>query len=390
MAKPNIQNITTTQTFQNWFDKTNEMVDIMREQAVTATITGDLTTGDVNLAGDLQANTLLADTLLQADTITAFTASSPISFNAPVVITGSGDQVVATFAYGAGGGRTRYTDNVISWDIGVDNSSDANFIIDTGTGTPKLQLTPAGTLSVLNFNVEENMTVTGDLNVQDITSVDMTANSVTADDFIGDRFTGNLIGDVYKVNDGVANKVLESGQSGIPAQFTGNVLGTTSDISNHNTNALTEGTNNLYYTTERVLGELSGGTGVSFNDETGAISIGQIVATSSAVTFGSVFSTGEVTAFGTVSDRRQKQNIKPIDNALDKVSQLGGYTFNYKSKPEEPMTGVMAQELMEVLPEAVYETTDPDTGEAIYAVRHGNVIGLLIEAIKELNEKVGK
>ena len=390
MAKPNIQNITTTQTFQNWFDKTNEMVDIMREQAVTATITGDLTTGDVNLAGDLQANTLLADTLLQADTITAFTASSPISFNAPVVITGSGDQVVATFAYGAGGGRTRYTDNVISWDIGVDNSSDANFIIDTGTGTPKLQLTPAGTLSVLNFNVEENMTVTGDLNVQDITSVDMTANSVTADDFIGDRFTGNLIGDVYKVNDGVANKVLESGQSGIPAQFTGNVLGTTSDISNHNTNALTEGTNNLYYTTERVLGELSGGTGVSFNDETGEISIGQIVATSSAVTFGSVFSTGEVTAFGTVSDRRQKQNIKPIDNALDKVSQLGGYTFNYKSKPEEPMTGVMAQELMEVLPEAVYETTDPDTGEAIYAVRHGNVIGLLIEAIKELNEKVGK
>jgi hypothetical protein len=390
MAKPNIQNITTTQTFQNWFDKTNEMVDIMREQAVTATITGDLTTGDVNLAGDLQANTLLADTLLQADTITAFTASSPISFNAPVVITGSNDQVVATFAYGAGGGRTRYTDNVISWDIGVDNSTDANFIIDTGTGTPKLQLTPAGTLSVLNFNVEENMTVTGDLNVQDITSIDMTANSVTADDFIGDRFTGNLIGDVYKVNDGVANKVLESGQSGIPAQFTGNVLGTVSDISNHTTNNLTEGSNRLYYTSARVLSELSGGTGVSFNDETGEISIGQIVGTSSAVTFGSVFSTGEVTAFGTVSDRRQKENIKPIDNALDKVSQLGGYTFNYKSKPEEPMTGVMAQELMEVLPEAVYETTDPDTGEAIYAVRHGNVIGLLIEAIKELNEKVGK
>jgi hypothetical protein len=390
MAKPNIQNITTTQTFQNWFDKTNEMVDIMREQAVTATITGDLTTGDVNLAGDLQANTLLADTLLQADTITAFTASSPISFNAPVVITGSSDQVVATFAYGAGGGRTRYTDNVISWDIGVDNSTDANFIIDTGTGTPKLQLTPAGTLSVLNFNVEENMTVTGDLNVQDITSIDMTANSVTADDFIGDRFTGNLIGDVYKVNDGVANKVLESGQSGIPAQFTGNVLGTVSDISNHTTNNLTEGSNRLYYTSARVLSELSGGTGVSFNDETGEISIGQIVGTSSAVTFGSVFSTGEVTAFGTVSDRRQKENIKPIDNALDKVSQLGGYTFNYKSKPEEPMTGVMAQELMEVLPEAVYETTDPDTGEAIYAVRHGNVIGLLIEAIKELNEKVGK
>lgn len=391
MAKPNIQNITTTQTFQNWFDKTNEMVDIMREQAVTATVTGDLTTGDVNIAGDLQANTLIADTLLEVDTIASFTPSSPVQFNAALNITGPSDQVVATFSYGAGGGRTRYTDGVISWDIGVDNSTDANFIIDTGTGTPKLSLSPAGTLSVLNFNVVENMTVTGDLNVNDITCVDMTANSVTADDFIGGTFTGNVVGDVYKVDDsGVANKVLESGQAGIPATFTGNVIGTVSSLTNHTTNGLTEGSNNLYYTSARVLSELSGGTGVSYNDETGSISIGQAVGTSSSVQFGSVFSTGEVTAFGTVSDIRQKENIKPINNALDKVSQLGGYTFNYKSKPEEPMTGVMAQELMEVLPEAVYETTDPDTGEAIYAVRHGNVIGLLIEAIKELNEKVGK
>ena len=390
MAKPNIQNITTTQTFQNWFDKTNEMVDIMREQAVTASVLGDLTTGNVNIAGELQANTLMADTLLQADTIQAFTASSPVTFNSPLNVIGTGDQVVTTFTYGAGGGRTRYTDNVISWDIGIDNSTDANFIIDTGTGTPKLSLSPAGTLSVLNFSVDENLTVNGDLTVRDVTSREMTANTVTANVFVGGNFTGKLIGDVYKVDDGIANKVLESGQAGIPAQFTGNVLGTVSDLSNHNTNALTEGTNNLYYTSARVLGELSGGTGVSFNDENGTISIGQIVGTTSNVQFGSVFSTGEVTAFGTVSDIRQKENIKPIDNALDKVSQLGGYTFNYKSKPEEPMTGVMAQELMEVLPEAVYETTDPDTGEPIYAVRHGNVIGLLIEAIKELNEKVGK
>jgi hypothetical protein len=389
MAKPNIQNITTTQTFQNWFDKTNEMVDIMREQTVTASVLGDTTTGNVNIAGELQANTVLADTLLRTDSITAFTASSPVTFNSPISVTGASNQVVATFAYGAGGGRTRYTDNVISWDIGIDNSTNANFIINTGTGTPKLSLSPAGTLSVLNFSVEENMTIAGDLTVNDVTGIEMTANTVTANVFVGGNFEGKLIGDVYKVNDGIANKVLESGQAGIPAQFTGNVLGTVSDLSNHNTNALTEGSNNLYYTSARVLGEFSASTGVSISDQ-GAISIGQIVGTSSNVQFGSVFSTGEVTAFGTVSDIRQKENIKPIDNALDKVSQLGGYTFNYKSKPEEPMTGVMAQELMEVLPEAVYETTDPDTGEAIYAVRHGNVIGLLIEAIKELNEKVGK
>ena len=84
-----------------------------------------------------------------------------------------------------------------------------------------------------------------------------------------------------------------------------------------------------------------------------------------------------------------KENIVPITNALDKVSQLGGYDFNYIGD-DTPMTGVMAQELQEVLPGAVYTTTDPKTGEETLAVRHGNVIGLLIEAIKELQEKVGK
>jgi hypothetical protein len=126
------------------------------------------------------------------------------------------------------------------------------------------------------------------------------------------------------------------------------------------------------------------------------------VGTAANVTFGSggtavavsakgqIVATGDITAFGSVSDRTQKENIKPITNALNKVEQLGGYTFNYKNKPDTPMTGVMAQELLEVLPEAVYKTIDGNTGEEIYAVRHGNIIGLIIEAIKELNEKVGK
>jgi hypothetical protein len=189
----------------------------------------------------------------------------------------------------------------------------------------------------------------------------------------------------------------------------GNVQGTVSSISNHDTNLLDEGTdnrvgetvpgardggNNRYFTEARARASISAGTGVSIASD-GEISIGQTVGTTSNVTFNNVNSTGaiicegDVTAFGTVSDMTMKENIIPIDGALEKVSQLGGYLFNYKNNPT-PMTGVMAQELVEVLPEAVYKTRDPDTNEEIYAVRHGNVIGLLIEAIKELSAKVGK
>ena len=106
-----------------------------------------------------------------------------------------------------------------------------------------------------------------------------------------------------------------------------------------------------------------------------------------ARTTGDFIATGDVTAFGTISDIRQKENIEKIDNALDKIMQLNGYTFNYIGN-DKRVTGVIAQEVLKVLPEAVYTTTKLDTEEEIYAVRHGNMVGLLIETIKELSAKI--
>jgi len=101
---------------------------------------------------------------------------------------------------------------------------------------------------------------------------------------------------------------------------------------------------------------------------------------------GEIVATGDVCAYGTISDRRQKENVLKLENALDKVNQLNGYTFNYIGK-EDRMTGVMAQEVQEVLPEAVFETKAFGAEESTMAVRHGNMVGLLIEAIKELTEQ---
>ena len=84
---------------------------------------------------------------------------------------------------------------------------------------------------------------------------------------------------------------------------------------------------------------------------------------------------------------RRKENIERIPDALEKVSQLGGYTFNFIND-DRKMTGVIAQELEKVLPEAVYETQDPTTNEDIKAVHYGNVVGLLIEAIKDLKTEL--
>jgi hypothetical protein len=98
---------------------------------------------------------------------------------------------------------------------------------------------------------------------------------------------------------------------------------------------------------------------------------------------GNFISPGDVTAF---SDIRLKDNILPIDNALDKVSQINGITYTLKdSSDKKRHTGVIAQEVEKVLPEAVVYNNDD---EKTMSVAYGNMVGLLIEAIKELKQEI--
>ena len=97
---------------------------------------------------------------------------------------------------------------------------------------------------------------------------------------------------------------------------------------------------------------------------------------------GAVIASGNITAFGSPSDIKLKYNIENIPNALEKLLTLNGVNFNYK-KDGARSTGVIAQEVEKVLPEVIYEATNPEGTEHFKAVRYGNMVGLLIEAIKE-------
>ena len=94
---------------------------------------------------------------------------------------------------------------------------------------------------------------------------------------------------------------------------------------------------------------------------------------------------GDVIAFGS-SDERLKDNIKPITEPLWKVSQIGGYTFDWNEKQdtyEGHDVGVVAQEIHKVLPEVVAERSNGYLG-----VKYEKIVPLLIESIKELNKKI--
>ena len=98
-----------------------------------------------------------------------------------------------------------------------------------------------------------------------------------------------------------------------------------------------------------------------------------------------LFDSGNMTIAGTLtqnSDVRLKENIKPIESALDKVKQMQGVEFN-KINSSTKEIGVVAQEIEKIIPELVLEDK-----EGIKSVAYGNITAVLIEAIKEQQKQI--
>jgi hypothetical protein len=132
------------------------------------------------------------------------------------------------------------------------------------------------------------------------------------------------------------------------------------------------------YTTQSInLGSGSFQFGDSIDDT--HTFTGSVFMTGSLIVTGSITATGDITAFAS-SDERLKDNITPIEGALEKINQIGGYGFDWNDNSEHSGhdVGVIAQEIEKVLPEVV---VDRDNGYK--AVRYDKIVALLINAIKE-------
>jgi hypothetical protein len=97
---------------------------------------------------------------------------------------------------------------------------------------------------------------------------------------------------------------------------------------------------------------------------------------------------GDLVAYGSPSDKRLKENIHPIENALEKVSQLNGVTFDWKEKEDAILEikediGFIAQDVQKVVPELVRENEDGKL-----SLRDKGIVPILVEAIKELKAEI--
>lgn len=242
--------------------------------------------------------------------------------------------------------------------------------------TRTLSVDTTGVATISGSQTLTNKTISGASNtISNIGNGSLTNSSVTVTAGTGLSGGGavSLGSSVTLTNAGVTSNVAGSGIS---------VSGATGAVTITNTGV----TSNV------------AGTGVSVSGATGAvtISIGQAVATSSNVQFnslgvgmaasatvGRIDATNDIVAYSS-SDKRFKDNIKPIENPLEKINRISGNTFDWKEENkiehgyEGNDVGVIAQEIEAVLPQLV------QTRESGYkAVKYDKLVALLIEGIKE-------
>ena len=97
---------------------------------------------------------------------------------------------------------------------------------------------------------------------------------------------------------------------------------------------------------------------------------------------------GDVVAASTAfSDERLKENIKKIENPLKAIEQLNGVTYDWKANGKSSV-GVIAQDVQKVFPDLVKEVQPLEGDEKRLTVNYDGLIGVLIEAVKELQKEV--
>jgi hypothetical protein len=342
----------------------------------SAGIVYDLLT-DVDLAGTTTAATLTASGTVTAATLTA----SGVITGSTVEATGdtsAGDN--AAMGYTSAEGLI-LTGQGSTNDVTIKNDADAD-VIEIPTGTTNV--TVAGTLGtggaitsgagllIADAGTIGSASDTDAISISSNGSIVMSGATVTVSGALGVSGETTLSthlnmpdSAIIKLGTGDDLQIQHDGSNSvIKDNGTGNLLLLSNSVQIMNTAATesmlvahADDRVDLYYNNAIKLATASGGVNVT----------------------GTLTATTEVTVS---SDVRFKSNIETIDSALDKVKAMRGVYFDKKDKRS---VGVIAQEMQEVVPEVV--VTD-DTEDKHLSVAYGNLVGVLIEAVKELSEEV--
>ena len=373
-----INTLTNNSTFGEWKDITNAMGDGF-DKVLTLDDVASLNDGNLALTGNITSTTgtLSVGTITHGTVADEVTIDRKTNIAQTLKIVNSGAVAELSFA--------QNNSAIDDWRVAT-NSTHTELIIQKASGGTDRTFTfnsTNGQITASGFTFDSVLvpqTITGNAGTatkwtdeititlgQDATgsvSFDGSAN-VTLDVTVADNSHDHTQGNITGLGTALDAKLAITGGT-----LTGNTTLNTSKKLYFGSSGNTNRTS-FYNTAAKMITDLGDGGWKIQKDA------------SNYFTFaadGQFTASNDITAF---SDRTLKENIVSIPNALDKVCAIGGYTFDRTDIVRDRQTGVIAQEVLEVLPEAVHQNED-----GIYSVAYGNMVGLLVEAIKELKSEV--
>jgi len=204
MAKTNITEVTTNDTFQVWLSKTNELLDLMGSDVMTASPSGDTTIGDAILDGDFSATNITVTDNITTDTFGVNEVALPSTSSNPYIDTTSKIRFSSSDANpvvieNASGPKVLIKNNTANWLFGLaDNTASSKFVITTsGIVTPLLRVSTSG-----DMDISGNFATIGNITGDEIIANTFTGNASSASK-LADTFTISIGGDLSYTSSGI-------------------------------------------------------------------------------------------------------------------------------------------------------------------------------------------
>ena len=385
-----------------------------------------LDVGSLAIAGTLVTSTAAEINILDGVTATAaeinyvdgVTSNVQTQINAKVAK--AGDTMTGNLSFGTNNKATFGA--TAGGDLQIYHDGSSSIIADVGTGNLQLrandfQLLDAGSTKNIIRGYDATGAVGlhyggGEKLITTATGIDVTGNATFAD---GGKAVFGASSDLEIYHDGTQSFITDQGPGSLNILSSQVALNNVANTENMLT-AAENGAVTLFYDNAQRLATSATGITVTGTINSGDLRgeawlIGRdtndyISVNTTEIDFvldgntdmrlendGDLHVDGNVIAYSTtISDERLKTDIVKIDGALDKIAQLNGYTFTYIADGKKS-AGVIAQEVQKVLPSAIIERKLPlkmgDDDETEYmTVQYDQLMGILIEAIKELKEEV--
>lgn len=343
-----LANVQTSDTFQTWLNTTNFLATYMSGSVVTVNSTFSSTTGNGAVVGTFGATTLFANTDLRGGNSSV---AGTLTITSNTVISGTANV----------SGVANFTSGINAASISVTGTANVFGIAGFAGGINAASLSVTGPVNFTSTFTTNTLSVSaGSVVVANAQGLTTTANVVIG--AAGDIVLTPGAGIFANGSLGTATQVLLSNGSSVYWATTVNsaLVANSSTFANQSsTNTFTVGTSGYFVSN-------------------GNVGIGTATPTNRLQVQGAILASDNITAY---SDIRLKEDVETISNALQKVTSIRGVRYR-KKDTEDFAIGVIAQEVVDVIPEVVHYNSE------YLSVAYGNMVGLLIEAVKELSAKV--